>query len=85
MMVSNPTSTYFFFFLKACGSISNFEHGRALHLHARDLGRVSNPFVVSSLLSMFGKCGSLRFFEEVFHEFPQHCVIQSKQKYQRAS
>ncbi|KAH7286217.1 hypothetical protein KP509_33G064000 [Ceratopteris richardii] len=67
-----PDLCIFLLLFKACGNIRNLEHDKALHLHAHDLGLVSDPFVASTLLSMFGKYGSLHFSEEVFHEFPEH-------------
>lgn len=65
-----PDLQSFLILLKACGSIRDLEEGKKLHHHARNRGLASNAFVASSLLSMYGKCGNIKWAETVFQELP---------------
>ncbi|XP_024518799.1 pentatricopeptide repeat-containing protein At2g13600-like [Selaginella moellendorffii] len=53
--------------LKACGSLGDLETGRKIH--AKEIGSVHrhDPVVGSSLVSFYGKCGSVDEARQVFH------------------
>jgi pentatricopeptide repeat protein len=52
--------------LRACGSLSSLEYGRALHDKAHVNGLETDPFVGSALINMYGKSGDLHEAENVF-------------------
>mgnify|MGYP000317720541 FL=1 len=62
----------FLVLFKACASLSHLEEGKRLHFDARKKGITSNAFIGSSLLRMYGKCGSITYAENVFRELPNH-------------
>eukprot|EP00250_Pteridium_aquilinum_P017619 c23708_g1_i1 orf=2-1600(-) len=58
--------------LKACGSISDVEQGKQLHIDAHRMGFASDIFVGNTLVSMYGKCGDVVKAENVFCELSVH-------------
>lgn len=77
--------------LQACGSLAENERcvhvdgqslrveslqkGQALHAEAWRMGFASDVFVGSTLVSMYGKCGSTKDAEKVFNELPHRNVV----------
>eukprot|EP00250_Pteridium_aquilinum_P012898 c21013_g1_i1 orf=803-3535(+) len=61
--------------LKACTSTLNLEMGKAIHDYARENGYESNAFVGSTLVTMYGKCGSIADAEDVFGMMPYRSVV----------
>ncbi|KAI5073852.1 hypothetical protein GOP47_0011865 [Adiantum capillus-veneris] len=62
----SPDSFTFVSLFKACGSIPNIDQGKALHLHAQNMGLATHKFVGNSIVSMYGKCGVISDAEDVF-------------------
>eukprot|EP00250_Pteridium_aquilinum_P021965 c25273_g10_i1 orf=214-2037(+) len=60
---------------KACGNVKNVNEGRKLHGDARREGLVSDAFICSTLISMYGKCGTIVEAENVFRELSECCVV----------
>ena len=55
--------------LKACGNLKEIDLGRRFHGEARRKGlSSSDSFVATTLISMYGKCGSIKEAERVFFE-----------------
>lgn len=87
----SPNDRTFVSTLQACGILAQEEEAVFVEgklIKVRSLGRVqlvyagarrkgyeSNIFVVSTLISMFGCCGSLQNAEEVFHQLPGRDVL----------
>lgn len=62
--------------LKACARISDLDMGKKLHEAARDKGSTSNAFVLTTLVSMYCKCGAIVDAENVLAE-SNVCNIQA--------
>ncbi|GAV67792.1 PPR domain-containing protein/PPR_2 domain-containing protein, partial [Cephalotus follicularis] len=54
--------------LKACASLSNFHYGQTLHSTIIVLGLQFDPFITTSLINMYVKCGSLGDAAQVFDQ-----------------
>lgn len=52
--------------LKACAFLSNPYHGRAIHASIVEMGQQSDPYIVTSLINMYVKCGLLWNAIQVF-------------------
>ena len=70
-----PSPYTFVCLLKACGNISDVEEGMKLHMDAEERGFTPDVYVGSTLVSMYGKCGSLPDAECVFFHLPQRNVV----------
>ncbi|ESQ52791.1 hypothetical protein EUTSA_v10017587mg [Eutrema salsugineum] len=66
-------STSFTGTLGACGRSENFGFGRQIHCDVVKMGLDSDPYVCTSLLSMYSKCGMVGEAETVFS-----CVIDKR-------
>ncbi|CAF2123558.1 BnaA03g19160D [Brassica napus] len=66
---SSPLWTSVFTFpslLKACSSLQNLGYGKTIHASIIVLGLRQDPFVATSLVNMYVKCGSLNNAVQVF-------------------
>ncbi|XP_024536829.1 pentatricopeptide repeat-containing protein At4g18520, chloroplastic-like isoform X3 [Selaginella moellendorffii] len=61
--------------LKLCAMARDLERGRSIHSQVVDSGAAANPFVASSLVSMYAKCGSVREARRIFDAMPCHSVV----------
>eukprot|EP00250_Pteridium_aquilinum_P010460 c19405_g1_i1 orf=1-1011(-) len=61
--------------LKACGSISDLEQGKAIHAYASTKGLDAHDFIGSALVSMYGKCTSIMEAEKVFDSLSKCNVV----------
>lgn len=61
--------------LRACAGLAGLELGRAVHALAIKACVEGNIFVSSSLVDMYGKCGSLEDSELAFGEMPQRNLV----------
>ncbi|KAF8397044.1 hypothetical protein HHK36_018682 [Tetracentron sinense] len=52
--------------LKSCAALSSHHHGKAIHATILTLGLQSDPYVATSLINMYVKCGSLSNAVQVF-------------------
>eukprot|EP00250_Pteridium_aquilinum_P006461 c16382_g2_i1 orf=1-1659(-) len=66
-----PDNVTFLTILKACASSGAFEQGKYIHTCVFDNGFHSDVFVGSTLVDMYGKCGSVHHAREVFNSMPQ--------------
>lgn len=55
----NPTDHTLSIILNACGSLAVLHQGRQIHSLVIKMGSKSNVFVVSALIDMYSKCGSI--------------------------
>ena len=62
----NPDRYTFSTLFKAIGSIRDVKAGKSMHSLANSRGFGSDLFVVTSILSMYGKCGDIRQAEDLF-------------------
>ncbi|KAF2610347.1 hypothetical protein F2Q70_00008690 [Brassica cretica] len=72
---SSPLWTSVFTFpslLKACSSLTNLGYGKTIHASIILLGLRQDPFVATSLVNMYVKCGSLDNAVQVFDGL-SHC------------
>lgn len=60
--------------LKACGSLSALDQGREVHARILKAGSVDS-FVASSLIDMYGKCGSMVDAQRVFDSLPMRDTV----------
>ncbi|XP_010507667.1 PREDICTED: pentatricopeptide repeat-containing protein At2g40720 [Camelina sativa] len=66
---SSPLWTSVFTFpslLKACSFLTNLSYGKTIHASVTVLGWRYNPFIATSLVNMYVKCGSLDYAVQVF-------------------
>ncbi|KAJ7981399.1 putative Pentatricopeptide repeat-containing protein [Quillaja saponaria] len=56
--------------LKSCSSNSRSRLGTAIHAHVIKSSFLSNPFVVSALVDLYGKCVSISLARQLFDEIP---------------
>lgn len=70
-----PDSYTFVCLFKACGSTLDLVCGKQLHSDARMKGLAADIFVGNTLMSMYGKCGSLEEAEDVFRELSSHNIV----------
>eukprot|EP00250_Pteridium_aquilinum_P025445 c3080_g1_i1 orf=137-430(+) len=71
-----PNGYAFVALLKACTTHKNIERGCELHVEIARMGLLeSDPFVMSSLVDMYTKCGSLAKAKEVFDRLAIRDVV----------
>ncbi|XP_057841741.2 pentatricopeptide repeat-containing protein At3g24000, mitochondrial-like [Cryptomeria japonica] len=70
-----PDSTTFASILPACAKMGALEQGIDIHHSIKDRGSLSDVVVVSALIDMYAKCGSLDKARELFDEMPQRNVV----------
>lgn len=68
---SSPDAFSFPFTLKSCAALSLPVSGQQLHCHVIRGGCEAEPFVLTSLMSMYCKCGLVEDARKVFDENPQ--------------
>ncbi|XP_031487358.1 pentatricopeptide repeat-containing protein At3g24000, mitochondrial-like [Nymphaea colorata] len=61
--------------LSACGSISAIEEGKQVHTHVIKAKSLYQAAVANSLLTMYCKCGKLKYAEVLFGEMPKKNVV----------
>lgn len=54
--------------LSACAHLRSLEVGRRIHSYAKNQGQVCSPHVVTALIDMYAKCGSIQNSLEVFYK-----------------
>lgn len=54
--------------LSACAHLGSLEIGRTIHSYAKNQGQASSPHVVTAIIDMYAKCGSLQNSLEVFYK-----------------
>ncbi|CAM6044111.1 unnamed protein product [Sphagnum compactum] len=58
--------------LNACARLQALEEGKCAHQQIIQSGCESHPFVISSLVDMYAKCGSMEDAQRVFNKLPPH-------------
>lgn len=61
--------------IKGCGTIGDFQEGKAIHSDAVNLGLDSDMFVCTGLVDMYLKCGSIVNAQAVFDTLLQRDVV----------
>ncbi|KAI9120225.1 hypothetical protein K1719_008873 [Acacia pycnantha] len=56
--------------LKSCTAISRSQLGTAIHAYVTKVSFISNPFIASTLIDLYGKCVSLSTACQLFDEIP---------------
>lgn len=64
----SPTDHTLTSILNACGSLATLQQGRQIHSLVTKMGSASNVFVVSALIDMYSKCGSIDWARYVFDQ-----------------
>ncbi|XP_059653930.1 pentatricopeptide repeat-containing protein At3g12770-like [Cornus florida] len=64
----SPTDHTLTSILNACGSLTVLQQGRQVHALVVKMGSITNVFVVSALIDMYSKCGSIVDARRVFDE-----------------
>ncbi|XP_050227656.1 putative pentatricopeptide repeat-containing protein At3g11460, mitochondrial [Mercurialis annua] len=67
----SPNAFTFPFALKSCAALYLPFTGKQLHGHVLKTGCLLEPFIQTSLISMYGKCGFIEYARKVFDENPQ--------------
>ncbi|KAH7287479.1 hypothetical protein KP509_32G058000 [Ceratopteris richardii] len=70
-----PDGTSFVCALKACSSIAALQQGRRIHGQAIEKGYELDPFVSSTLIDMYAKCGSLEDAQRDFERLPKPNIV----------
>ncbi|XP_057826528.2 pentatricopeptide repeat-containing protein At2g13600 [Cryptomeria japonica] len=70
-----PNSKTFASILPACAEMGALEHGMDIHQNILETGIFSNVVVVSALVDMYAKCGSLQKARELFDKISQRDSI----------
>jgi pentatricopeptide repeat protein len=70
-----PDSMTFVGILNACGSVAALDKGRCVHKQIVQNGCKLDVYVVSSLIDMYAKCGSIEDAQRVFNRMSTHDVI----------
>lgn len=71
----DPSERTFVALLQACGCTFDLKKGREIHKVVDRAGMATNAFVVCTLVSMYGKCGSIAEAMATFCEMPNHSVV----------
>ncbi|XP_057816394.2 putative pentatricopeptide repeat-containing protein At3g13770, mitochondrial [Cryptomeria japonica] len=71
----NPDSTTFASVLPACGKMGALEQGMDIHQRITEGGFLSDVVIVSALVDMYSKCGSIDKARELFDKMPQRNVV----------
>ncbi|KAH7692370.1 TPR-like protein [Dioscorea alata] len=74
LLLLHPSPPSFTSLLSACASFNQPFHGRALHALLLKFGFIFDPFVSTSLLTMYSKCGLVDSATKVFDEMPYRDV-----------
>lgn len=61
--------------LKSCSAVHRPLLGVSIHAHVAKSSMLSNPFVASALVDMYGKCVSVVTARNLFDEIPQRNVV----------
>ncbi|KAF7831313.1 putative pentatricopeptide repeat-containing protein [Senna tora] len=61
--------------LKSCTAINRPQLGTAIHAHVTKVSFLSNPFIASALIDLYGKCISLSAARQLFDEIPNRNVV----------
>ncbi|EEF51994.1 putative pentatricopeptide repeat-containing protein At1g03510 [Ricinus communis] len=61
--------------LKSCSAVLCPQLGTSVHAHIVKMGFLSNPFVASALVDMYGKCACIFSARKLFDEIPQRNVV----------
>ncbi|KAI9126344.1 hypothetical protein K1719_002765 [Acacia pycnantha] len=56
--------------LKSCTAISRPQLGIAIHAYVTKVSFISNPFIASTLIDLYGKCVSVSTARQLFDEIP---------------
>ncbi|XP_010550953.2 PREDICTED: pentatricopeptide repeat-containing protein At5g27110 [Tarenaya hassleriana] len=70
-----PNSVTLTVAISACSRLLDLERGKAVHRDCLNKGLVSDEYVSSALVDMYGKCGCLEMAREVFEHMPRKNVI----------
>lgn len=70
-----PNKVTFLALLKACSSIAAQEQGKWIHDQVIERGLEADPFIGSSLVDMYGKCGNLEDARMVFDRLPHKDLV----------
>lgn len=70
-----PDKVTFSTILKACGIIAALRQGNLIHMRVIEAGYESDPFVRSTLIDMYAKCGSIEEAEKVFRKSPVKDIV----------
>eukprot|EP00250_Pteridium_aquilinum_P005023 c15186_g1_i1 orf=194-1111(+) len=74
--VIHPDKHTFVALLKACAKLRNLETGARIHAEIARTGLLKvDPFIGSSLVALYAKCGSFEIAETVFEELPLKTVV----------
>ncbi|XP_074335970.1 pentatricopeptide repeat-containing protein At3g53360, mitochondrial-like [Apium graveolens] len=72
LAVDHVTFTMLF---KACGLLTNLDHGKTFHSLVLKLGMDSNVYIRSAVIDAYCKCGSIGDAETAFRDKDQHNVV----------
>lgn len=71
---ATPNEFTFTFVLPACAAARAVLDGRRIHEHAVKLGFLSNVFVATAVVDMYGKCGEVGLARQVFDGMSQRGI-----------
>ncbi|KAH7675225.1 TPR-like protein [Dioscorea alata] len=71
---ATPNEFTFTFVLPACAAARAVLDGRRIHEHAVRFGFLSNVFVATAVVDMYGKCGEVRLARKVFDGMSQRGI-----------
>eukprot|EP00250_Pteridium_aquilinum_P035690 c9822_g1_i1 orf=1-1236(-) len=71
----HPDKVTILFALKACIHVQNLSCGRVVHVQLTESGYESNKIVGSTVIDMYGKCGSIEDGRSVFERLRERDVV----------
>ncbi|KAH6557158.1 hypothetical protein KP509_1Z131000 [Ceratopteris richardii] len=71
----SPNVVTFIYGLKACSNLQALDKGQELHAEVIVEGLEDHPFVNSSLVDMYARCGAFAEAREVFDELPHQDIV----------
>lgn len=71
-----PNDRTFIAALCACGAVLGLEKGKEIHAQVTDCGLGSaDTYVQTALIDMYGKCGSMKYAQQVFDAMTRKTVV----------
>ncbi|GMN29462.1 hypothetical protein TIFTF001_046343 [Ficus carica] len=70
-----PNSATHTIAISSCARLLDLERGKEIHKEAMKTGLLSEGFVRSSLVDMYGKCGFIEMAKEVFEQIPRKNAV----------
>ncbi|XP_010242633.1 PREDICTED: pentatricopeptide repeat-containing protein At3g29230-like [Nelumbo nucifera] len=73
---TNPNEATFMSVLTACANLGKLDRGKLIHSYIENSGKVKlDVLLLTSLLTMYSKCGDMASAREVFDKMPERSIV----------